>query len=752
MIQQVKGNESAIPAFVRPWEEILETGPCLLAHCPIGIGIQEWLLIAPAGGLEKPFPFNQHPKVRVIRHWTYLGHEIYVLDAPSVGQVTFAFAGSVLFCSPRTLLVEEALERKGKRSSSTWVNLLQGREYTGTALFWNSRHSEKILPGGIRLEGFLGAPHQFSADSAWISFSFAPLAKTQTGELRPFPIALAGLVPEDVAVFDWPFPVNIEKGKHSAWRRFFAPWAKSDPGFARLPGQDSSSLVILEVSGSTETVSQLLKSYAAHFGILKSYAYQSFRIVQVMDQSVPEVLSMASNRPACLMELEGYVLLSNRPEALERWADFYRIGAMLDRKLGPYLPALNERAISWRYLSPFQPVPAWLSSWLPGFPAALSWLGKEGSEWKWNVAPVGKDGDPRRQGNILWRKSFPSSIRRFFPLPGSAVVAVQDETNQLYFLDHSNGAMLWNKKLDGSLLSDIFPVHIPSLNQRGWLMNTRSAVYLFSEDGNLTAGYPLLLRAPASAGLTFLPEPESDGGAYYFPSENRCIYGYSLEGTPLNAWSPGPKVGDIAAPLICFPFAGKNYIAGYSIPKGFFALNPIGEDHFQPVAVRVEGFPMPVADPTSPTPRFAVFDGRGRAQVINLQGAHFPLRVAANPGMPSQSLFADFSGDHRKDFLSLQGNQLQLSGYAGNTYQVFWSQRLETPADTLILVDKPGKKWAALGRAKPRTLHLLDGGGKEMAGSPVGGSMGLKWTDSGVVVSVLDNQIIAYQLPKSANR
>ncbi|MBK6947589.1 MAG: hypothetical protein IPH16_05450 [Haliscomenobacter sp.] len=51
---------------------------------------------------------------------------------------------------------------------------------------------------------------------------------------------------------------------------------------------------------------------------------------------------------------------------------------------------------------------------------------------------------------------------------------------------------------------------------------------------------------------------------------------------------------------------------------------------------------------------------------------------------------------------------------------MFWSQRLETPADTLILVDKPGKKWAALGRAKPRTLHLLDGGGKEMAGSPVG--------------------------------
>ena len=232
-------------------------------------------------------------------------------------------------------------------------------------------------------------------------------------------MALAGLVPEDVAVFDWPFSLDSEKGDHLAWRRFFAPWAKSDPGFARLPGQDSSVLVILEASGSAETVSRRLKAYAEHFGILKSYLYQSFRIVQVMDQSVPELLSMPSNRPVCLLELEGYVLLSNRPEALERWADFYRIGAMLDRKLGLNPGALTGRAVSWRYLSPFQPVPDWLSSWLPGFPAALTWLGKEGTDWRGNVAKVGIEGSKHEpQGNILWRITQPSPVRRFFPLPG----------------------------------------------------------------------------------------------------------------------------------------------------------------------------------------------------------------------------------------------------------------------------------------------------------------------------------------------
>ena len=751
VIQQAKGHASAIPEFVRPWEQSLGTEPCLLAYCPVGIGMWEWLLVAPSKGLRKQFPIFQNPKVRVIRHWAYLGNEIYVLDEPSVGQVTFAIAGPVLFCSPRTLLVEEALERKGKRSSS-WVHLFQGGERTETALFWNCRYSEKILPPGIPFQGFLRAPYQFSADSAWMSFSFTPREKIKFEAQRPFPVALAGLVPEDVALFDWPSPLNIDKGDNLAWRRFFAPWAEPNPGFARLPGEDSSSLVILKASGSAETVSQHLGSYAAHFGILKSYSYQSFRIVQVMDQSVPEVLSMPSSRPVCLLELEGYVLLSNRPETLERWADFYRIGAMLDRKLGPDLPALNERAIAWRYLSPFQPVPAWLSSWLPGFPAALSWVGKEGNEWRWNVARVGREGNPQQQGNILWRKSLPSSIRYFFPLSGSTVVAVQDEANQLHVLDQSNGVILWNKKLDGPLLSNIFSVNIPSLGQRGWLMNTRSAVYLFSDEGHLVAGYPLQLRAPASAGLTFLQGSESDGGAYFFPSENRHIYAYSLEGIPVSAWAPGPQVGDIAAPLVCFPFAGKDFIAGYSLQRGFFALNPLGEDHFQPVPVRVEGFPVPVADPTSPSPRFVVFDGRGRVEVINLQGAHFPLLVASNSGLPSQSLFADFVGDERKDFLSLQGNQLQLSGYEGNSYQVFWSQRLETPADTLVLVDKPGKKWAALGRAKPRTLALLDGAGQEISGSPVGGSQGLKWTASGLAVSVLGDQIIAYQLPKPIKR
>ena len=748
VIQQVKEHDLDIPAFVRPWAEILGPGPCLLAHCPVGIGLEEWLMIAPAGGREKPFPFHQHPKVRVIRHLAYSGHEIYVLDVPSVGQVTFAFAGSVLFCSPRTLLVEEALERKRKNSTS-WTSLLRGEEFTGPVLFWDSRHSEPILPRGVPPEGFLRAPHQPAADASWRSFPFVPRAKIYPGAQRPFPMALAGLVPEDVAVFDWPFSLDSEKGDHLAWRRFFAPWAKSDPGFARLPGQDSSVLVILEASGSAETVSRRLKAYAEHFGILKSYLYQSFRIVQVMDQSVPELLSMPSNRPVCLLELEGYVLLSNRPEALERWADFYRIGAMLDRKLGLNPGALTGRAVSWRYLSPFQPVPDWLSSWLPGFPAALSWLGKEGTDWRWNVAPVGIEGSkPQPQGNILWRITLPLPVRRFFPLSGSAVVAVQDEASQLYFLDQSNGGILWNKKLDGPLLSEVFPVHIPSLDQRGWLMNTRSAVYLFSEEGHLAAGYPLLLRAPASAGLTFVPGMGGKGGAYFFPSENRRIYGYSLEGMPLSVWSPGPEAGDMATPLVCFPYAGKDYIAGYSSLRGFFALNPLGEDHFQPVGVQVEGFPAPVADPTSSTPRFVVFDGRGRAQVINLQGAHFPLRVAASPGLPSQSLFSDFAGDPRKDFLSLQGKQLQLSGYEEKTFRVFWSQQLETPADTLILVDKPGKKWAALGRAKSRTLHLFDGAGNEVPGSPVGGSQGLKWTDGGGAITVLGNQIIAYQLPK----
>ncbi len=747
-IQDLQGQESVVPAFVRRWEFFFGKGPFLMANCPVGNGMWEWLCAAPAGAASGPSTFLNHPKIKLIRHWTYLGAKIYVLDAGPAGRVTFAFAGSVVLCSPRTLLVEEALERKSGRSSF-WEAPFKYLGVEGAALIWHSRYSADMMPLAKGVKGFLEAPYQYSRDTAWISFRFTPQNKMNHSRLQPFPFALSRLVPEDALVFDWPVAPVLEEETSVVWNRFFAPWAIPDHGLVRLPGQDSSCLAILEAAVSPKIVSEYLKSYASHFGILKSYEYQSFPIVQAMDHSIPELLAMTSKRPVCFLELDGYVLLSDNPEVLEQWVDFYRIGAMLDKKLGADHPALAEKAVSWRYLSPFQPAPGWLSSWIPGFPAALSWLGKSDDEWSWNVAPAGRSGAyPQLKGNILWRKTFPRSIQRFFPLPGAPVAAVQDESNQLYFLDQFTGAVIWSKKLDGFLLSDIFSVNIPSLNERGWLMNTRSAVYLFSESGGLFAGYPLRLRAFASAGLTFFPGPEGQGDAYFFPSENRRIYGYSLDGTPLNAWSPGPETGDITAPLICFPFADKDYIAGYSFQRGLFAMDPLGNTHFNPVKVPMEGIPAPVADPASPNPRFIVFDGKGRAHVINLQGAQFPLRITNNPGWPTQSLFADFTGDARKDFLSVQGSQLQLCGYEGNIFKVFWTQRLETPADTLMLVDKPGKKWAALGRRKSRTLTLLDGNGREVAGSPVGGSQGLKWTASGLVISVLDDQVVGYQLPK----
>ena len=77
-------------------------------------------------------------------------------------------------------------------------------------------------------------------------------------------------------------------------------------------------------------------------------------------------------------------------------------------------------------------------------------------------------------------------------------ILVQDSSNILYLLNRQ-GRVLWQKQLDGIILSDINQV--VKDNKRQLLFNTSNTLYLTNMDGDDSDRYPISFKSKATTGL-----------------------------------------------------------------------------------------------------------------------------------------------------------------------------------------------------------------------------------------------------------
>lgn len=240
-------------------------------------------------------------------------------------------------------------------------------------------------------------------------------------------------------------------------------------------------------------------------------------------------------------------------------------------------------------------------------------------------------------------------------------VFVQDEANTIYLLS-TTGKVLWKRKLEEPIVSDIAQVDIFKNDKLQLIFNTQSRLFIIDRLGRDVSGFPVKLPSKASAPLKILDYNDSKDYRFLVPTQNGNIYNYDKKGKEVNGWKYKAKTHAVTHPLHYFLLNKKDYIVAVDSTGQTFALDRRGR-------VRVS-----LKEPFAIRPRSNFFVERGRSidqtrllgtdakgNLISLYFDGDSESMNFHPfGKQHQFKWADVDNDASKDFIFVDKEQLEV--------------------------------------------------------------------------------------------
>ncbi|MCK4746984.1 MAG: hypothetical protein KAT15_08115, partial [Bacteroidales bacterium] len=117
-------------------------------------------------------------------------------------------------------------------------------------------------------------------------------------------------------------------------------------------------------------------------------------------------------------------------------------------------------------------------------------------------------------------------------------IFIQDASNKIYLIN-STGRILWEQKLDGPIMGNMFQVDFYKNGKLQYLFNTAEKMHLIDRNGNYVERYPISLRSPATAPMALFDYDKSRDYRIFVTCEDRKIYAYDIEGNVVTGWKFG---------------------------------------------------------------------------------------------------------------------------------------------------------------------------------------------------------------------
>lgn len=138
-------------------------------------------------------------------------------------------------------------------------------------------------------------------------------------------------------------------------------------------------------------------------------------------------------------------------------------------------------------------------------------------------------------------------------------ILVQDEANNLYLINNM-GRILWQKPLDGQIMSEIHQIDYYKNNKLQYLFNTSKKLYLLDRNGNHVAKYPFTLPSEASNGLSVFDYNDNRNYRLFLALKDRKVYLFDKSGARIPGWNIPQTEGLVTQPVQFFRTSGKDYI------------------------------------------------------------------------------------------------------------------------------------------------------------------------------------------------
>jgi hypothetical protein len=195
-------------------------------------------------------------------------------------------------------------------------------------------------------------------------------------------------------------------------------------------------------------------------------------------------------------------------------------------------------------------------------------------------------------GNALWSVSLDRRITQgpwlvTDHLSRTKQVLVQDDQNTLALVS-CTGKVLWKVNIDGPIIGGIAQVDKFRNGKLQLLFNTASRLYLIDRNGKDVAPFPVDLPEKASAALSVFDYEGKREYRVLVPTEEARLLNYTLEGKPVDGWSPPRTPAICSLPVQHLRLSGKDHLVLVDNFGGVSVLDRRGEKRYEAKA-RITG-------------------------------------------------------------------------------------------------------------------------------------------------------------------
>jgi len=194
--------------------------------------------------------------------------------------------------------------------------------------------------------------------------------------------------------------------------------------------------------------------------------------------------------------------------------------------------------------------------------------------------------DVQEKNNLIWKLNLDTvaATKSFYVQnhdTKESEIMLQDAANNLYLISRA-GKIIWKKKLNATIISDIKQVDFYNNEKLQYLFNTEKELFIIDREGNYVTNFPLRLPANATVGLLLATYKDANVQRIFIPCNN-SIYGYEISGKPLQGWNPKENTGEILHPLQHILFDNKDYLVAINTEGKVFLFDRKGENRVEPV-------------------------------------------------------------------------------------------------------------------------------------------------------------------------
>lgn len=225
---------------------------------------------------------------------------------------------------------------------------------------------------------------------------------------------------------------------------------------------------------------------------------------------------------------------------------------------------------------------------------------------------------------LLWSKQLGDKII----MPPQVVVnyrtkekeiLVQDQSNKLYLLS-KNGKVIWEKDVESPILGKVHQIDYHNNGELQFLFNTASKVFIFDQNGADAYDYPIRLARKAIGGLSVTKTSNRHINFDYFvPCANKQLYGYRLNGVPLDRWQPKRGLSSITHPILYFEHQGKENIVIVNDKGSVFFYDRDGKQRAK-AYIGHEIIGTPEIDEHGGEPKVVLLASNGKTYFVNRFG------------------------------------------------------------------------------------------------------------------------------------